>query len=424
MTIGIIGLGDMGKLYATTFAQAGFIVKGCDLPENYELAKKELEPKKVLVKKTIQETLTDCELVIFSVETASIDAVVAASAPFIQKNCIIAGQTSVKTPEILAFEKYLPNECPIITVHSLHGPFVNPIGQIMMVVKHRGSQEDLNRALNVYKSLGSNIKHFDDYRIHDKMMADVQVVTHIGFESIGTSFMHRGVFPWENPLLTSGLDNLKLLLTLRIYSYKHHVYSGMAMLNPYSANDVRTYAQCENELFECIISQDQESLYTLVKQAGESVFGNHADKPMLSDEIMREYSLNRSEKHKPNSHLSLLSMVLTWHRLQTNPYDNLICQTPPFKLRVGMAEYLFLNENLLEESLQVALYDLSIRKDDLAFHTAVQEWAHIVENGDLKGYETHFEKTRAFLAPRLAEGRNKSNLLIERLNAYENSRPE
>lgn len=41
----------------------------------------------------------------------------------------MGGQTSVKTPERLAFEKYLPYDVDIISCHSLHGPTVNPEGE-------------------------------------------------------------------------------------------------------------------------------------------------------------------------------------------------------------------------------------------------------------------------------------------------------
>jgi prephenate dehydrogenase (NADP+) len=34
MRIGLIGLGDMGRLYAKTFSKAGYTVCGCDLPAN------------------------------------------------------------------------------------------------------------------------------------------------------------------------------------------------------------------------------------------------------------------------------------------------------------------------------------------------------------------------------------------------------
>jgi prephenate dehydrogenase len=44
-------------------------------------------------------------------------------------NAIVAGQTSVKSPEQQAFEKYLPDDTHIISLHSLHGPTVSPLGQ-------------------------------------------------------------------------------------------------------------------------------------------------------------------------------------------------------------------------------------------------------------------------------------------------------
>ena len=152
-----------------------------------------------------------------------------------------------------------------------------------------------------------------------------------------------------------------------------------------------------------------------ILSARDNVFKDHSGLLMLDDKIMSEFSLSQDIEHKPNSHLSLLSMVETWHQLGTNPYKNLVCQTPPFKLRVGMAEYLFLNEDLLEETIETATNDISIRADELAFHTAVQEWANIVEIGNAHSYEKHFEKTKLFLKDRLEEGREKSSMLIAKL---------
>jgi hypothetical protein len=44
-------------------------------------------------------------------------------------NAIVAGQTSVKSPEKDAFEKHLPQDVHIVSCHSLHGPTVSPVGQ-------------------------------------------------------------------------------------------------------------------------------------------------------------------------------------------------------------------------------------------------------------------------------------------------------
>lgn len=47
---------------------------------------------------------------------------------------IVSGQTSVKAPEKEAFEKYLPDDVSIVSLHSLHGPTVNPSGQALVSV--------------------------------------------------------------------------------------------------------------------------------------------------------------------------------------------------------------------------------------------------------------------------------------------------
>jgi prephenate dehydrogenase (NADP+) len=137
---------------------------------------------------------------------------------------------------------------------------------------------------------------------------------------------------------------------------------------------------------------------------------------MLDEGVMQEFSLSaRSEKRKPNSHLSLLSMVDAWYHLGVNPYDNLICQTPPFRLRLGIAEYLFKNDDLLEESIETALYDKTIRGDDLEFHSAVREWSSIIGYGDMEGYKQHFEQVKSFFADRLDIGRKQSAEMIRKL---------
>ena len=109
-------------------------------------------------------------------------------------------------------------------------------------------------------------------------------------------------------------------------------------------------------------------------------------------------------------------MVDAWYQLQINPYDNLMCQTPPFKLRLGIVEYLFKNDALLEETIQTALYDKSIRGDDLEFHTAVREWASLINYQDMEGYKSHFKQAKDFFEPLLEKGRIQSAELIKRLS--------
>jgi prephenate dehydrogenase (NADP+) len=128
MNIGIIGLGDMGKLYAKAFAKAGYTVCGCDLPANRNLLEEELTPFGIKILDSGKEVSSSNDLIIYSVEADKLDRVVAEFAPYTKAGAIVAGQTSVKTPEIAAFEKHLPDSTHIITFHGMHGPGFEPKG--------------------------------------------------------------------------------------------------------------------------------------------------------------------------------------------------------------------------------------------------------------------------------------------------------
>jgi len=404
MNIGMIGLGDMGRLYAIAFAKAGYTVCGCDLPENHDKLEQELTPLGIKILDNGKDVARTSDLVIYSVEAEKLEQVVAECGPATKFGAIVAGQTSVKTPEIAIFEKYLPADAQIITFHAMHGPGFEPKGQKLILIPHRGDEEAYQRMLDLFTAVETDIVEMTDYHEHDKIVADTQAVTHVGFESMGTAWKSAGFFPWDNGSYIGGIDNVKILTTLRIFSYKAHVYAGLAILNPYAKQQVKRYAESESELFKLMIKEEEAAFRDRLYRARDFVF-HESRKPILFNEsVMKEFSLSQNDQHsKPNSHLSILSMVDAWYHLGVNPYDNLICQTPPFRLRLGIAEYLFKNEELLEESIETALYDKTIRGDDLEFHSAVREWSAIIGYGDMEGYKKHFNEVQAFFKDRLEE---------------------
>ncbi|MBK0383800.1 prephenate dehydrogenase [Pedobacter sp. SD-b] len=417
MKLGIIGLGDMGKLYALTFAKAGLEVLGCDLPDRKLTLKEELSPLGITVLDDAKEICNTCDFIFYAVEAEKIDEVVANSAEAVKDGAIVTGMTSVKTPEVAAFEKYLPSNCEIILTHALHGPGFETKGQKLIVAPHRISKKSYQRALEILKTLESEIIELKDYHQHDQIMADTQAVTHMGFESMGTAWKNAGCYPWESGAYVSGIDNVKILTTLRIFSYKAHIYGGLAILNPYAAKQIEVYSQSESALFKMMIQEDEKNFRERIYEARDFVFHGQHNLILFDDEIMKEFSIgSNSALAKPNSHLSLLAMVDAWHQLNINPYDNLVGQTPPFKLRLGIVEYLFKNDKLLEETIQTALFDKSIRGDDLEFHTAVREWASIIKYKDMNGYKEHFAQAKAFFEPLLEKGRVQSAELIRRLS--------
>jgi prephenate dehydrogenase (NADP+) len=93
------------------------------------------------------------------------------------------------------------------------------------------------------------------YKDHDKITADTQAVTHLAFLSMGTAWKTRSTFPWENTRYLGGIDNVKVLMALRIYGSKWHVYAGLAILNPSAKSQLMEYAQSVSDLFMLMIQE-------------------------------------------------------------------------------------------------------------------------------------------------------------------------
>jgi prephenate dehydrogenase (NADP+) len=107
-------------------------------------------------------------------------------------------------------------------------------------------------------------------------------------------------------------------------------------------------------------------------------------------------------------------MVDCWHKLGIRPFDHLICQTPPFRLLLGITEYLFRDEKLLEQSIKAALFQKDIRADDCEFYTSAKGWVECIGLGNPEAYKRRFESTAAYFENRV-QYRDNCSKLIERI---------
>lgn len=417
MEIGIIGTGDMGKLYAREFAKAGYTVNCSDLPENREQLEKDLAGTHVSILENGIAVSRKSDLIFYLVPIETVEKAVAYYGHSTKKDAIVSSGTSVMAPAVEAFERYLPSDVNIINWHWLFGHSIKPQGQRTALVNHRSTKETYRRTRGAFESIETKIIELPTYLEHDRITADTQAVTHVGFEAMGTAWKNMGRFPWENTTYAGGIDNVKVLMCLRIYGGKSHIYSGLAIHNSFAGEQIKQYAKSESGLFSLMIQENEQEFRERIMKVREFMFNNNNPHILLDNKVMGDFSLGISSEQKtPNSHLSLLSMADAWHQSKVNPYHNMACQTPLFRLRLGIVEYLFKNSELLEETIQTALYDKKIRRDDLEFHTAVREWSTIIGNGDTAGYHKHFNDTKNFFASRITEGKRKSDELIGRLS--------
>lgn len=179
---------------------------------------------------------------------------------------------------------------------------------------------------------------------------------------MGTAWHSASAYPWETTRYVSGIEVVKVNITLRIYSAKWHVYAGLAILNPAAQLQIQQYARSASELFKLMVQNKEEELAARVWEAREKVFGwakgeeggereglaEGAKKSgrrgpiLLSEDVLDQFSLgkgavgDRDKERSSNSHLSLLAMVDCWANLGIRPYEHLdVAGTPVFMLWIG-----------------------------------------------------------------------------------------
>ncbi|KAH8919839.1 Prephenate dehydrogenase [Atractiella rhizophila] len=437
LSVGLIGMGDMGRMYASRLlaADESSIINVCDVPERYESLKKEFENSKLNVLKTGHHVSRSSDFIIYSVPAEHIDKIIAEYGPSTKIGAIVAGQTSTKAPEKAAFDKYLPEDVSIVSIHSLHGPQVPPDGQPLVIIKYRAADEHVKIVEEILAPLKSRYVYLS-YEEHDQVTANTQAVTHAAFLSMGTAWNNMNRFPWDTGRYTKGIEIAKINITLRIYSSKWHVYAGLAILNPSAKVQIDCFAHCVSDLFKLMIEEREGDLRKRMYDARDGVFGRPGDESggknrspiLLSDEVLNQFSIGEPPNEStpqppPNSHLALLAMVDCWHTLKINPYHHLaIAATPLFRVWIGVAEYLFRDQDRLNAAIQAALWDKSHRSDDAEFMLAARGWSQCVSYGDFKWYKHRFEETARFFEPRFEEGKKVAAKLLQVIMDQEKER--
>ncbi|KAK1751606.1 hypothetical protein QBC47DRAFT_390526 [Echria macrotheca] len=424
--VGLIGMGDMGKMYARRLSSAGWRIMACDREEKYDDLIKEFSGNRnIQILRNGHLVARASSYIIYSVEAAAIGRVVAQYGPSTRLGAIVGGQTSCKDPEIKAFEEHLPDDVDIVSCHSLHGPNVDPKGQPLVLIKHRASDESFAKVETVLRCLGSKHVYLTAAE-HDRITADTQAVTHAAFLSMGKAWHANTQFPWEGGRYVGGIENVKINLMLRIYAQKWHVYAGLAILNPEAHKQIGQFARSTTELYYLMLEGRRDELRKRVYAAKDKVFGKEGSpkwggRPLLRGGLLDRFSLGtRREdeedgKQPPmqNNHLSLLAMVDCWSALGIVPYDHMICSTPLFRLWLGVAEHLFRTPGLLDECLRVGIEDNTFRRDDLQFTIAACGWAECVSLRQFETWRERFAVTQRFFEPRFKGAVEVGNAMIK-----------
>lgn len=225
-----------------------------------------------------------------------------------------------------------------------------------------------------------------------------------------------GTFPWASGRYIGGIEVVKVNIALRIYAAKWHVYAGLAILNPTAQKQIHQFAQSATDLFKMMIQSREDELRERVYAARDFVFGRSGDSSsedsatpiLLSDSALDRFAIGNPSPTQPaappNSHLALLAMVDSWHQLRIRPFVHLaLAATPVFRFWIGVAEYLFRDEDRLEAAIKAGgsagSEGVAFSSDDAEFVIAARGWSDTVRYGSFDAYKQRFDETRAFFEP-------------------------
>lgn len=393
-------------------------VVGCDRPELFEETKAKCANESFQVLENGFFVARVSDYVLYNVEAENIARIVAMYGPATKLGAIVGGQTSCKLPEILALEKYVPKDVEIVSLHSMHGPKVDPTGQPLVVIPHRVLQSDtMQFVYAVVSEFRSKVVELSA-KEHDKITADTQAVTHAAFLSMGKAWGKIDTYPWTVARWIGGIENAKTNIALRIYLNKWHVYAGLAITNKYAHEQILQYSKSTTELFTLMIAGNMEGLRSRLMAARDFVFKDVLADPkhemLLDDDLLMQFLLLNMPPNLENLnlHLSLLAIVDLWFQLRMVPYQHMICSTPLFRIFLGVTEYLFIKEGLLDLAISCAVNDFRFRQDDLEFTLATRTWSSVVRHGDYKLYQKEFEETQRFFDGKFAEANRIGNEMI------------
>ncbi|XBW36447.1 hypothetical protein QEN19_002025 [Hanseniaspora menglaensis] len=388
--IGIIGYGAMGKMYAKQLSQSSWMVNVCDLPENYETNKKEIglynKSGLITLFKDYIEVIKNSYFIMFCTESNVIGSFFeAVEDKSIFENKIISGQSSSKTIEVITLLKHTQKlNTDIITLHSMHGPNVPSKGQSLALIPVRLNNVDNLHFVDSFTDCFESDKKFLTFIKHDKTTANTQGLTHCAFINMGKAWYLMGKYPWlYDNNNTNPLEVFKVNLTFRIYGNPPHVYSNLAMMNPYSINAIKVFSKNCTLINKMITDGSHVELFNTLISSYNNVFQN-ATSLSVDD---TEYA-----ESGENTHLSLLALLKTWSDCGIDPISDKALGTPLYKLLLISVLRLFSNKLLLSIATKSTKYSL----DDQEYVKSVEAYSTMISSQDRKSFNKSFQTVVEF----------------------------
>lgn len=410
MKIGFIGGGGaMAKPYAKAFLDKKYEVLVSDI--NKESLEAFDGTKAIICDDNIQ-LVENSDLAIYSVPIPKTVDIIKESAPYLKEGATIGGFTSTKTLEVIALETYAPESAKITTFHPMHGPSLSPEKQRFIIIPIRDEEKGRKKIEKAFKSLGVDIAYLPSAQVHDKIMADTQILTHFTYLNKFRAWRLLKLHPTEHEINQNEIDRIEGLQALRIGGGNPEVYAGIAIYNPYGGKYVEEYLNSLDEIMELIIKGEKNKLLELWKEVADYLGKDEIERSdkVLASLFEKEYVV----KDQTNSELGQIVLGRTCQKLKINLKDNIAFQSPPYRIR-SLITHKILGSDA-EQFINNMINNKETQWHDHNFCKAAWAFGEAVKFGNYQGFVDMIEETKKWFGKEeLKKAQTETDALIKKL---------
>jgi len=262
------GRGAMGRLMASLFERAGYVVRVIDVDNLDELA----------------AAVTDAGLVVVSVPIDRTAEAIAAL-PKLPPDCVLCDITSVKQIPLAAM--LAAHAGPVVGLHPMFGPDVRSlVKQVIVVCPGRDAQR-YDWLLRQLEAWGGLLRE-ESPAAHDQAMQMIQAMRHFTTIAYGV-FLSRQPADLEQLLrLSSPIYRLELAMVGRLFAQSPMLYTDIMLQAEHLPELISEYRHALDELLALVRSDDREGLIDRFRNV-QGYFGELAPRLLAeSAELLRK----------------------------------------------------------------------------------------------------------------------------------------
>jgi chorismate mutase / prephenate dehydrogenase len=205
------GGGEMGQLFGKILGSRGHTIDVLEKDEGFSA-----------------QRIRRADIVMIAVPMAIASRVASEIAPHVRPDALLCDINSLKSS---ICEEMGRGSSEVLGTHPMFGPTVQSLRRQKIIYCPVRSGPRTEWFLSELGSLGADMLE-SDAETHDRMMANVQVLTHFGIIALGQAFAESGVSLRETIPFMSPIYRLELSMVGRLFSQDPALYREILRTNP------------------------------------------------------------------------------------------------------------------------------------------------------------------------------------------------